>query len=144
MAGYFRYSKSNNAVNAETMGSYPLTTAAKVIAKEYGVTQTHARQWLENNGSREWHHVSKYYNETYYYNTDLKDEEVADLHAFTPARKSKAVPVVKTGTLLYNVWTGTRKHPICREYRYHGEYTIKGDWFIFDGMRKKCTTCMEV
>ena len=67
MAGYYGYSKSNNAVEAENSGRYPLGAAIKIVAKTAGITQKHARELLNIIGSSEWHHTSKYYNKTQYY-----------------------------------------------------------------------------
>lgn len=67
MAGYFNYSKSNNAVAAEAAGRYPLTIATKVLAKMAGVTQKVAREALEETWGGEWHHSSKKYNCVNYY-----------------------------------------------------------------------------
>jgi len=69
MSGYNGYSKSNNAVEAEDCGRYPMTTAVKIVAQEAGCIQKEARKALEEIGHCEWHHTSKKYNVTYYYDT---------------------------------------------------------------------------
>lgn len=69
MAGYDGYSKSNNAVEAEADGRYPLTTAIRIVARETGVTIKEARRVLNELGTSEWHHSSKYYNAVDYYDT---------------------------------------------------------------------------
>ena len=69
MAGYDGYSKSNNALGAESRGIYPLTQAIKVVANATASTLKAARAALKAVGSSEWHHTSKMYNETQYYNT---------------------------------------------------------------------------
>lgn len=61
MAGYNGYSKSNNAIDAEKRGLFP----ASRLARELGV-KTAAIQALID--AEEWHHTSKKYNETNYYN----------------------------------------------------------------------------
>lgn len=67
MAGYAGYSKSNNAVAAESEGKLPLTHAIKAVAAQAGITQKKAREILTEIGRCEWHHTSKKYNETDYY-----------------------------------------------------------------------------
>ena len=67
MAGYYGYSKSNNAVDAEQNGIHPLTTAVKILASAAGITQKKARAIFNSVGACEWHHTSKYYNKTDYY-----------------------------------------------------------------------------
>jgi len=56
--------KSNRAYEAEAHGRYPLTTAVKVISRVikpyYRVSQRIIRQWLEQIGHCEYHHVGKY------------------------------------------------------------------------------------
>ena len=69
MAGYDGYSKSNNALEAEKNGSYPLSVATKIISKKAGITQKEARMLLTKLGSTEWHHTSKNYNRTDFYST---------------------------------------------------------------------------
>jgi len=70
VAGYNGYSKSNNAVVAEFDGRYPITKAVKIVANETGITQREAREILkEHFDSGEFHHTSKYYNCTNYYDT---------------------------------------------------------------------------
>jgi hypothetical protein len=67
MSGYDGYSKSNNAVAAESAGRYPLSHAIKAVAIEIGVTRSVARDALEAVSPCEWHHSSKLYNEVLYY-----------------------------------------------------------------------------
>lgn len=67
MAGYCGWSKSNNAVAAEHEGKLPLSRAVAVVAREAGCTRKQARAALEAVGPCEWHHTSKKYNPTDYY-----------------------------------------------------------------------------
>jgi hypothetical protein len=67
MAGYNGYSKSNNAVEAEERGCYPLTRATAVLADASRITRAEARRILVAIGPVEWHHTSKMYNATKYY-----------------------------------------------------------------------------
>ena len=63
MAGYFNYSKSNNAVQAENDGKFPITKAAPLLQSllhdEFGVkiTKKHARQLLEEYGYSEYQFI---------------------------------------------------------------------------------------
>lgn len=70
MAGYCGYSKSNNAIEAEKEGRFPLTIAVKELAKKANITQKLARQILKDQGSWEWHHSSKFYNQVDYYDVE--------------------------------------------------------------------------
>jgi hypothetical protein len=70
MAGYNGYSKSNNAVEAESEGRFPMTAAKKILADEGNVTQKIAAKLLKHFGNREWHHTSKFYNCTDYFDTN--------------------------------------------------------------------------
>jgi len=67
MAGYFGYSKSNNAIQAESEGLWPLTHAIHEVAEQAGCTRDAARIALTTIGACEWHHTSKKYNRTDYY-----------------------------------------------------------------------------
>lgn len=74
MAGYQGYSKSNNAVDAESDGRYPMTQAVKVVRAATGVTIKEARAMLKEIGTCEWHHTSAKYNATDYYDTEAAIE----------------------------------------------------------------------
>lgn len=76
MSGYYGYSKSNNALDAESKDRFPLSIAAKVLAKKIGWTVQKAKAFLEKQGRCEWHHTSSRYNETDYY--DVSDEYIDD------------------------------------------------------------------
>lgn len=69
MAGYSGYSKSNNAIDAEAEGRFPLSHAIGIVAKAAGVTRKVARAALDSVGSHEWHHSSKKFNRVAYYDT---------------------------------------------------------------------------
>jgi hypothetical protein len=70
--------KSNNAVEAEELGLYPISIAAKIVAKNTGLSISKCKNILQLLGSTEYHHTSKYYNVTYYYDT-LAAIKVVDL-----------------------------------------------------------------
>lgn len=58
--GYSGYSKSNNAIEAESEGRYP----ASVAAKKLGVKTGAIKLYIDTD---EWHHTSSMYNRTPYY-----------------------------------------------------------------------------
>lgn len=85
MSGYAGYSKSNNAVAAESEGKLVLTNFVKYLRKFFpGVTSADVRIAVSPS---EWHHSSKFYNEVNYYDpmsladSDLRSElrEVIEL-----------------------------------------------------------------
>lgn len=63
MAGYYGYSKSNNALAAEENGMLPLSRIS-------GAPRWAIKLAGELQGADEWHHTSKMYNKTYYYDVD--------------------------------------------------------------------------
>lgn len=69
MAGYDGYSKSNNAIDAEAAGKFPMTTAIREVRNQTGCTVKTAREALIAEGPCEWHHTSRKYNKTNYYDT---------------------------------------------------------------------------
>ncbi len=71
MAGYSGWSKSNNAIMAEEDKKFPLSRAVRYVSKEAGCTQKKARETLEEIGPCEWHHTSKMYNRTDYYDCNI-------------------------------------------------------------------------
>lgn len=82
MAGYDLYSKSNNALKAESEGKFPASVLAKRIRKYFkGVTAADIRKAM---CAGEWHHTSKYYNQTQYY--DLND--LAELYTRQELREA--------------------------------------------------------
>ena len=137
MAGYQQdFSKSNNAVEAEQCGIFPITVATKIVAKKYGVAQRLARKYLECLGCCEWHHSSKHYNEVSYYDTNLTEEEEKELMEFDFEEEKREVLNGK-----YKIdwvdWEGSRNNPRKIENSYEGYAEIKGDWIQFKGKRKK-------
>ena len=67
MAGYDDYSKSNNALDAEARGKYPITKAVRLVSEATGCKIRESRSALETIGHCEYHHTSKEYNITHYY-----------------------------------------------------------------------------
>jgi len=99
--------KSQRAVFAEYRG---LMTATQ-LGKKLGVSAKSVRAVL---CAEEWHHTSKMYNKTDYYNPEsVCDEDIAKMKAIdAEARKAKkAQPVTKRCNVEYVEWTGTRNRP---------------------------------
>lgn len=128
MAGYAGFSKSNNAVEAENSGRFP----ASVLAKKLKVNVEAIKALLYPS---EWHHTAKFYNRTDYYDIEDALEIIEELKAFKPVVKGERV--VENGKIDYIIWSGSRNHPRANANTYSGNYTIKGQWLIFNGQRKK-------
>ena len=77
MAGYHHFSKSNNAIDAEVDGRYPITKARAILAKKLNWPVAKSKAFLLHVGTSEWHHTSKFYNRAKYY--DVTDEAIAEL-----------------------------------------------------------------
>lgn len=71
MAGYAGFSKSNNAINAENEGRFPLSIAKKMLSTQAKITQKVAEIALKATHSGEWHHTSKFYNRVNYYDIEI-------------------------------------------------------------------------
>ena len=68
MAGYNGYSKSNNAVSAESRACLPLTHAVNYVVEKTGIKKSLAKKLVtEFADFGEWHHSSKFYNVVKYY-----------------------------------------------------------------------------
>jgi len=94
----------------------------------------------------EWHHTSKFYNATYYYNPDeVTPELIEKMREFDRRRKEEKKPVaIADCTIEWVEWEGSRRRP--RPIKCKAEHvpaTKKGDWIIFDHrgktLRKKLT-----
>ncbi len=81
MAGYNGFSKSNSAVEAEDEGRYPLTKASRIIARATGITIKEARVILEEIGTSEYHHSSKFFNCIDYYDTTEPIQVIKHMNA---------------------------------------------------------------
>lgn len=157
MAGYQGYSKSNNAVQAETEGRYPATTAARLL----GVKPAAVKIYLD---SDEWHHTGSWYNETPYYDISslllykeggkaalvsegFSKEEALNIESLYESMKAYEAPSlvekVYRADVSFVIWKGTRLHPRAVQQSYLG-ITVKekGCFYTFslpDGteVRKK-------
>lgn len=106
MSGYCNYSKSNNALDAESQERFPLTQAAKVLAKKINWTIAKAQAFLKEKGTTEWHHTSARYNITDYYN--VSDERLADMQEQLAA--FVFVAEKKETTVFFKCWNFHRDH----------------------------------
>ena len=108
MSGYSGFSKSNRAVAAENAGRYP----ASVVARKLRLPVEFVR--LCGNG--EWHHTSKWYNATSYYDLDEVAEYAASEEGQAELAKLASKPVKASKThanvrVEWLEWGGTRNHP---------------------------------
>lgn len=90
--------------------------------------------------SMEWHHTSKFYNETDFYEVDerlqnLTFDEILTLCEKEKEKVKEQTEVVEKWECRFLEWGGTRKHPKATEKTEIGE--IKGNWFYrADGTKK--------
>lgn len=87
MAGYSGFSKSNNAVDAESEGKMVLKNFVQYLKKFFpGVTSADVRMAVSPS---EWHHTSKFYNKVNYYDPmSLADSDLRrDLREVIALRK---------------------------------------------------------
>ena len=123
MAGYFKQSKSNNALLAEREGKFPATVIEKRLKLPKGFVKHFCGFALT-----EWHHTSKFYNSTDYYDATMieswmngNDSAVGE--SFDASiREWKTIVNQSTETVIYeNVdvkwleWSGTRNYPVAKE-----------------------------
>jgi hypothetical protein len=108
MMGYdWGEGKSERAVLAESRG---LRTATQ-IAKLFKVSSQTVRSVLS---PTEWHHTSKMFNETDYYDPDTVTPEQIDKMQSTEQERRQAKKsgvTTKRCDVEYIVWSGSRKHP---------------------------------
>lgn len=124
MSGYSGYSKSNNAVNAESRGLVTATEAARRL----GVTTGAIKAILY---ASEWHHSSKFFNQVDYYDlAEITPEELTELKEFSAKYKNSEI-TVEFGDVKWLEWSGTRAHPKAIERTFEGEITHKGQFYIF-------------
>lgn len=147
--GYSGSSMSNRALNAYTNGRRPLSRLRIMDLSNAGWTETLAfAKWLAKQGDwepSEWHHTSKEFTITDFYNpVELVDwwaeldgkEKAALLEKYSQSRAKRVAEVRVSGT--YTEWLGTRRHPKPVERQFTG--VKRGDWIYLDGGgRKKAT-----
>ena len=132
MSGYNGFSKSNNAVAAEAEGRFP----ASVGAKRLGVPV----EFVRAQGTSEWHHTSKNYNGTEFFDLDSirehleTDEGRAQLDAIKSelkAKKTAPETVHAPADVKWLEWGGTRNHPKAKEMSASGAtVTDRGGKFV--------------
>lgn len=104
--GYVGFSKSENAVSAENMDKYPVSVLAKKLGN--GITTAGIKAVLK---PCEWHHTSKMYNCTDYYDMD---EAIDNLDAIKKASNNLKVSETaeyKNVKVEWLEWSGSRNHP---------------------------------
>jgi len=123
MAGYFEFSKSNNAVAAEESGRYPATTLGKLL----GVKPKAIKALLT---ASEWHHTSSHYNKTDYYDAEEAQERLEELKAWQEPKSGEIIHPGCSGE--YIEWSGSRNYPKATVVKFEKlEVIEKGNWFTF-------------
>lgn len=100
MAGYnWEKGKSNNAVWAEEDGMRSKSKITAMWLREGGVQENVGFiKWLIGHGLigwDEWHHTSKFYNRTYYYNVATIREKLETLHNLDQWRATYRDPATR-------------------------------------------------
>jgi len=130
MAGYFEYSKSNNAIDAENNGCFP----ASILAKKLGVSSKAIKELMT---PCEYHHTSCWYNKTDYYDMEYALEILDQLKAYKPKLESESY----IADVNWIEWEGTRKYPKAVKHHAENIEVIEtGSFYIFktnDGNIKK-------
>jgi len=133
MAGYDGFSMSNNAREARRQGKFPAT----ILGKQLGVSAAAIRQFLS---PVEWHHASKEFNQTDFYEMPewADDDETIEFDLDALVAKMKAwdrdQAALKTETTYHAlvnwiVWSGTRNHPKPTKFSEECNVIEKGDQF---------------
>lgn len=120
MSGYHGFSMSNRAVEAYRNGLRPASKIKRVPAELI-------RQYVS---ATEWHHTSKHYNETDFYDPaevlavfgieqnddyEVDQEAVEALARYKQSKKEVAVEVYENCRVKWLEWSGTRRHPKATE-----------------------------
>ncbi len=125
MAGYNNFSKSNNAIDAESNGRFPASVVAKKLKVPTSVI-------TDNHSPCEWHHSSKAYNKVDYY-------DLEDISTWLGTTKGKAAveaakAALKSGATIYHnchvewlEWSGSLRNAKCTEKKANGAtVSVKG------------------
>ena len=132
MAGYYGYSKSNNAVIAEENGLQTAGGIAKMIGR--GATAAGVASILSPD---EWHHTSKHFNRTNYYDWERACEDYEGgaeslTAAIIEASKPQQAQTHEGCKVQYLEWGGTRRRPRATECTVYGcTVDDKGGAFLF-------------
>lgn len=111
MAGYCGYSKSNNAVEAEENGIFPLSHVGKhiqyLIIKNLGFKPTlkDCKALAEVYGTSEWHHSSKFYNRVDYYDSQAIFDDLVETFTKEVEYNTKLCDIIEKNVNL-NVYSG--------------------------------------
>ena len=120
MAGYANYSKSNNAIDAESRNCYPATEIARRLRVKTGAVKA-----LLEPG--EWHHTGLMFRETDYYDLDEAQENIDALRAWKAP--VQIIEKFENCTVEYLEWGGTRRRPRATEIKIEGcRIEKRGDW----------------
>lgn len=130
MAGYYKYSMSNNALDAYRDNEKPMTkwTKEDIIdavedLEEYEISfDVNLLKKLTAKELKEtclryssMHHTSKMYNYTTFYKVDVENLTNERINQIILARKvekkEKPIPKLEYAVIEYGVWEGTRNHP---------------------------------
>ena len=114
MTGYYGYSKSNNAIQAEQNGLRTASNLAKYLSKKYkkykGCT---AKDISDNIHPEEWHHSSSWFNKVNYY--DILSLRFAfvrrNIQKSIQKRENAKTVIYKKCVVKWLEWQGTREHP---------------------------------
>lgn len=148
MAGYYGYSMSNNAVDAYENGRFPASKIGRGIP---------VKLIREHCGEGEYHHTSKHYNVTYFYDKAevlamfgieecneypfeycLCDEAVADLKKYKEDKKAKKneKQIVEMVSGYFKVWEGRGRRGSFCKYEFKN-CEKKGNWIYTKHGKKK-------
>lgn len=140
MAGYDGFSMSNRAREAYERGCLPASKLAKRIGG--GATAAGVKKVLS---PREWHHTSKHFNQTDFYDLDHEVEKWAENKGISQgaarvqivdevraASKVEKVEVIHQGcSVEWLEWFGTKKHPFAEtQYAYNCTVFDKGGQMV--------------
>ena len=149
-AGYYGYSKSNNAISAEEEGKFPASVAAKKLGVSTGAIENYI-------STTEWHHYSSHYNKVYVYDitpylmlknnedmSDMYDEDEIEeykqnyqkMKEYTKKEREKKKEEKEGQKYKANVeyieWTGSRNYPKPIYHKYENIWVIeKGQYYTF-------------
>ena len=166
MAGYFGFSMSNNAIDAYARGEKPISYWKKEhIINRIQEAVNDEELILKCNINKlnriplkllkelclkksSWHHTSKFYNKTNFYDlsisqlealTDAELDEALEKHKEREKRKKEETEVEEKWKCAYLEWYGSRKRLKAKEFIEIG--IIKGEWFYgcSSGRKKKIT-----
>lgn len=150
MCGYAGFSMSNNAVAAYRSGTKPLSRITASDLRKAGWTESLSfAKWLAEERhwrSCSWHHTSKHYQETEFYDpvdliewsNELEPEERESLKMeYNEARREENRTQGDECRVagIYTQWTGSRRHPKRKQIAFTG--LLRNGWIYLDAGGKK-------